>query len=660
MFDFIKQQIAAQQKSNEDTRTQIAENNENDLIIECAQLFQELDAMSIGGQEINEYRDIDTLSVALEDDVELESFEVSMADGRILDLPADILVHSESYEPMKSVEDFREFALNEIHQGTMSNDEYNNLIEEFVTENYNEYLSTIFQEGVFSAQKLDVKDPSIEWTKMVDFGPSNPSEPNSSPYTVRMNIGYEKLAFNKILLKQKDSIQMIVDNNAGTFKTFGARYIDLLKKHGYDVPEGTNVWDIVKPDMIMVPIEPVDSFAVIIRAENKLAKVGDDKFIYISLKLAISAAKKDSGNITDIIDLDKTPHFASKMIDNVGLLKESMNPAPELGRTIQEGIDFGNEDPSSETPPAIDGGGDSNDGGGDAVSNDNGNDATGDNADGENENPDATKAPANDVSKEIAQNVANEKNAEEDGDAVDAGTTGDGLDTATTDLPEEDIETPDETNSEVGDGEDGAAEGDVDSQLADLDAMGNDSEGGEDIANMDFDNMTPNQLTQAAGDKIKNMTMSQIRDFLQSDDGTVTEAFILTKKNINAELDAGVRKCLGDLNDSTQSASSIMKGFKKDGKKLNKALSKASKMTEVYDETERNSLIKFNKCLADLMIAFREGMSPSEVQVVKRLIKAFVAQAKGVGKIIEKHKNDTFQEEATPELDEFGLPVREI
>ena len=131
MFDFIKQQIAAQQKSNEDTRTQIAENNENDLIVECAQLFQELDAMSVGGQEINEYRDIDTLSVALEDDVELESFEVSMADGRILDLPADILVHSESYEPMKSVEDFREFALNEIHKGAMSNDEYNNYLKEY-------------------------------------------------------------------------------------------------------------------------------------------------------------------------------------------------------------------------------------------------------------------------------------------------------------------------------------------------------------------------------------------------------------------------------------------------------------------------------------------------------------------------------------------------
>lgn len=662
MFGYIKQQIAEQQKSNEDTRTQLAENKENDLIIECAQLFQELDNISVNGQEINQYRDIDAINISLEDDPEIDSFEVSMTDGRILDIPADILVHSESYEPMKSREDFVKIAQDNINQGFMSDDEYNTLIEEFVENSYDEYMTTIFQEGVFSAKKIDAMDPSIIWSSMVDFGPSDPSDLKSSPYVVRVAIAYEKLAFNKILLKQKDSISMIVENNKDVFKSFGTRYMGLLEKHGYKIPEGTNVWDIVTPKFIMAPVEPIDSFAVVVCAENKLAKVGDDKFIYISITMPISEAKKDSSNITDIIDLSKTPRFASKLIDKAGLLKESMNPTTNipLTRSFQEGIDFGGDnggDPADNAePPAIDGGGDDN---GDATS---GDDSSNDNNDN---SGDAVTTDTNDVSKEIAQNVADanedKKNNEDVDGADDSAVAGDGLDTATTDLPEDDIEGTDTTTDDTTASMD---DGDVDSKLADLDAMGNDAGESEEldsnIGDMNIEDMSPNQLTQAAAEKIKNMTMSQIQQFLQSDDGTVTtEAFVLTKKNINAELDAALRNCLGDLNDSSKSAESIMHDFKKDGKKLNRALSKASKMNEVYNEKEREVLIKLNKCLSDLMVSFRSNMSPGEVQVIKRLIKAFVSQAKGVGKIIDKHKNDTFQE-SVDMTDSFGLPIREI
>lgn len=663
MFGFIKQQLAEQQKSNENTRDQISENKENDLIIECASLFQELDGISVGGQEINQFRDIDTLSIPLDEDPEIESFEISISDGRILDLPADILVHSESYEPMKSKEDFVDIARENINQGYMDDSEYNKLIEEFVDNSYNEYLSTLFQEGVFSAEKVDIKDPAVQWTKMVDFGPSDPENGDSKPYVVRMNIGYEKLAFNKILLKQKDSILMIVDNNADIFKTFGKRYTELLSNRGYTIPEGMNIWDIVTPNLIMVPVEPIDSFAIVVRAENKLAKLGDDKFIFISIKLAISKAKQDSSSITDIIDLDKTPRFASKVIDNIGLVKESMKPLPEIGRTIQETIDFGSSegDNSGDATATVDGGGD-------ATDNNSGDATSGDPENNEESNPPATETESNDVSGKIAEEVAKaneEKQNEDDAtDAVDSaddgGTNGDGLDTATTDLGEDDIENPEgETTDEVPvDDTD-----DADSKLSELDAMGNENaETEENLANVDFSDMTPNQLTQAASEKIKNMTMSQIQNFLQSDDGSVTEAFVLTKKNINAELDASLRNCLGDLNDSSKSANEIMKDFKKDGKKLNKALSKASKMNEVYDENERTTLIKFNKCLADLIISFKDNMSTSEVAVVKRLIKAFASQAKSVGNIIEKHKKDTFQEAVVeePELDSLGLPIREI
>ena len=649
MFEHIKKQIAAMNAANDVTSNQIkeaAEYKENELIVECAHLFQELDEVSIDGQEINQFRDVDALNISLEDDPELDSFEISISDGRILDLPGDILVHSESYDPMKSLDDF-------------NND----------SNAYNEYLNDIFQEGVFSAEKIDIKDPSIQWTKMVDFGPSNPSDPSSSPYVVRMNIGYEKLGFNKILLKQKDSVQMILDNNSDVFKSFGTRYADLLNKHGYNVPEDMNIWDIVTPNLVMVPVEPIDSFSIVVRAENKLAKTGDDKFIYIAISLAISAAKQNSSNITDIINLDKKPQFSSRIIDNIGLLKESMKPVPKIGRTIQEGIDFGDADPDSSNPPAIDGGDSSSDNNsGDAVSD------GGDNTDTSNDDGDAVQTDANDVSKEIAQNVADanaEKNNEDKTSADDSAVTGDGLDTPSTDIPEDDTDIPDESDasSEIPDdtaGGDLTDTGDVDAQLSDLDSMGNTDAELDGATNFgDMENMAPAEIKQAVQAKADTMPLSALKQFLQSDDGvlsgedgTVTEAFVLTKKNINKELDAGLRKVLGDLNNDKLSAASIIHEFKKDGKKLNRVLTKASKMTDVYDEPEINVLVKLNKCLSDVIVSTREGMTPQEVRVFKRLVQAFTSQSKRVQTIIEKHKKDTFQQEST--VDKFGLPIRNI
>ena len=81
------------------------DDSENLGIMECARFIQELDDLSIKGTPLNDRRSVDVLDIRF-DDVELESVEISANDGRILDIPADILVHSESYEGMKSFEDF--------------------------------------------------------------------------------------------------------------------------------------------------------------------------------------------------------------------------------------------------------------------------------------------------------------------------------------------------------------------------------------------------------------------------------------------------------------------------------------------------------------------------------------------------------------------------
>ena len=125
--------------------------------------------------------------------------------------------------------------------------------------------------------------------------------------------------------------------------------------------------------------------------------------------------------------------------------------------------------------------------------------------------------------------------------------------------------------------------------------------------------------------------------------------------------DASLRKSLGDLNDSTMNINELVGAFKRDGKKLNRALSKAAKMTDIYDESERNSFIKLNKCLADLLVIIKANADKKELQTIKRLIKAFVQQAAGVGKIIEKHKNDKIDDNAkkapTPAKKSIGRSI---
>jgi hypothetical protein len=79
------------------------------------------------------------------------------------------------------------------------------------------------------------------------------------------------------------------------------------------------------------------------------------------------------------------------------------------------------------------------------------------------------------------------------------------------------------------------------------------------------------------------------------------------------------------------------------------------------NESERNAFIKLNKCLADLLVIIKANADKKELQTIKRLIKAFVQQAAGVGKIIEKHKNDKIDDNAkkapTPAKKSIGRSI---
>ena len=126
-------------------------------------------------------------------------------------------------------------------------------------------------------------------------------------------------------------------------------------------------------------------------------------------------------------------------------------------------------------------------------------------------------------------------------------------------------------------------------------------------------------------------------DSSSSNDDIEQEAFILTAKNINSELDVNIRNCLGILNEADISSTDIFKKFKKASKKLNRVSAKASNMSKVYTDDERKTIGDMNKALVNLTLEL--GSASKDVASIKEKMKAFVNAAAAVGKIVETKKN---------------------
>jgi hypothetical protein len=681
MLDYIMKKINEKKQTSD--QTELAnEHFENEAILECCHLFSEMDELTEHGSELNQIRNIDAVNIALDNDVEIDSIELCVADGRLLDTPMAAIIHSESYAGMYSYDDFYTEACTHPKKFIESDYEYENRIISEADNAYNKYCQYIFQEGLFSSDKISLDDPTIQWNKMVNFGPSNPSDPSSAPYNIKLGVAYECPAPNKILIKQRDTLS-VFDNiqEAGVFLTFAESYTKWLEEKGFKIPAGKNVWDVIVPKRILIPVKPVDKFIFFFEAENLMSNARNTDYCYLGYSLPIKqtrhyiggselpSAQGASFNKPEQISLDTASVGGSRFVDMKSVIRESYETVEPLERVVQEAISFDDEGDSSSnnadsSTPSLNMDSTSADGG------DTPPPAEGDT----NNNASAEQVKQNDVSADIANKVSDEldkKNEEQNAtpentiDGTESNESIDSLNLANTDLPDESIETPgDETNVDA----DMDNEGSIDDKLNALDdSMSDDMDTNAD-GTLNVQDMSPNDLIKSAEEKIKNMSIAQIQAFLsggdesgiedgieQPADSAVQEAFILTKKNINAELDATLRKCLGDLNNSKLDVTQIVSEFKKDGKKLNRALSKAAKMTDMYNDTERNTFIKLNKCLADLIVIFKPEPDKNTLQTIKRLIKAFTSQATAVGKIVDKHKNDT----PKPDKDKKGEAKQE-
>ena len=420
-----------------------------------------------------------------------------------------------------------------------------------------------------------------------------------------------------------------------------------------------------------VPIDPIDKHSVIVGLRN-MNDMNDTKYVRCSLPVMESYVN---------------PIFEEVSADTI----EKMNKVSATKtQVVQEAIDFGGGNDAAAAPAATPDVAlpDMPTEGAAPAPEANTQGATDASADATAPAEDKTVIPVetNNVSDQIAQKVATDtevpseaQNGDETAaNIADAGNTADelpeapaegatdpALDAGATDMGLNDPSTGDSLDSGLGtdvsagiaDGDpalDASGSTDVDSQLNELDQLGatddTGSLGGDSTAGItdpsDVGSMSMDDLLQAASDKLKSMPINALQKFISGDAEALQESFVqefVTNKNVNDQVDTNLRKCLGILNDEELSFKGIENQFKKSGKQLNSVLSKASKNSKIYDDSERKELTDLNSALTDLMVHFKPTKK-DDVEATKKKIVAFTSQATKVDKIISKHKNSASDE----------------
>ena len=668
MLEYVKKQLAASGIFNESV---VEDPTDDDTFLEAAYVLDELsDLSSEGTEDPSEMRRMSAVSIPVEDDFELDTVEFNMADGRITDIPMDAALQESYYKSLKTRDDFYAEGYYSVTRLPRESDEmFEMRVDAKVDSLYNEYMETIVQEGLFGFGEIKITSPEVIWRIHINFGKL---KTDGGEYNASLPVLYEA-PNKKILKKQLDCVKY------WDYCRLTNAYDDMIefaKSHDIKVPKDGNIWDVFKPDRVCVPREPKDQYRIFLVFKN----LSSGKEEWFSVSTPIRSANKSNpegksmeltDNKTVELEMKKAEKSNAKFIDQkeTASFVESAMPS-RWDNVYQEAINFGGAgdppelagaapaqaaqaappDPTSNaTPPAPDA--NAAPPAPDQNININVDDTANEQPDAD-MNPDSnqpTDPPApenpnvNDVSDRIVDGVNNQLDAENTDANMD-------LSADVNEEPNFDLSPegsgPDVDMSDVGgDPTTDDASPDLDESNPDADTSElEDPDAAE--ADVDVENMTINQLIEQAQEKAKEMTIDQLKAFLSNNDtpGSVTDAegitesFIYTKSNINSSLDVLLRKALGILNDQNLELSKLIKEFKKNGKKLNKALNKATRMPGVYDEQEKKQMQLLNRCLVDLMSMVREDSSQSNTQTARRLVKAFTSQARAVGEIIDRHK----------------------
>ena len=685
MLDFIKKQlnVEAVQESDDITNDSLLD-TDNSLITEFAHLFQELSDVSEEGnlESTSERGRVGDVSISLEDDVDIEPdiVEMNLMNGcSLTDIPKDAgsdkNIETESASiGMKTFDDFfEEMYANSFRFERESEENHISRIRRKANEAYQEYVDTCYQEGLFGFGDMDINDPKVPAAIAFDFGTAC----GIGQMMVQVPFKYittEKRGKRMITKDQYECAAMLV----GRPDLMNAIIADAVSQFNQGYTErlgGKAVNEVLMFQFIGIPKqESSDEYKIYIAADTGIPGMGNFDMAYTITKPGrgrsnltafpggVPSTANDGYAFTLVNPTEKdftnrfnTTDFLTKN-ECVQLEYVAARPRRFDESFYQEAIDF-EEDSSSSS------------------------EETSSEEDTSSSNEEEKKdVDTNDVSDQIVDKLAeNDDNSsnEDEGESSDDSTSDD---EGATIGDDDDTSSEDDSTS---DEDDSSADDDLENLDSSLEDS-NESEGSADdegMTNDDIDNMTVEELLQQGQDKLKGMTLKELKKFVSgmgtsssdeddsmlsvedessddtldaglpsndnpddddtdsssSNDDIEQEAFILTAKNINSELDVNIRNCLGILNEADISSADIFKKFKKASKKLNRVSAKASNMSKVYTDDERKTIGDMNKALVNLTLEL--GSASKDVASIKEKMKAFVNAAATVGKIVEAKKN---------------------
>lgn len=564
MLEYLKKVIGEQLEEQEPVIEQEEAEVEVDdsTILEYASIFQELDDLSMTGTG-NEDSVRPPIDIPLDDDIELETIEMNITDGRVTDIPSDATAAEQEEIMREQAEDefnkidqkyaglktYQEF-YDEIYDNTErftreSESRFKERVKSQTDKVWKEYTDMLFQEGLFGFGMISVNDISVPDKIHMNFGKT--SEKNDKDFVVVLPILWEVDKQGRITKKQLDTVHVWSKFGKMGLQRMSDQIFERVCEK-YKVEEGKEKWDVMTPVKIAVLVKPEDMYEIHIAFETEFSRDLSWWAISIPVKAVAVKSNKDinipdnaMGRINpsknervekcirkrdfkleygDMFNADGTPkrhsRFWQEAIDFGGGKDSGNTDAKATDDSNAPSVDADSDAPSADaaTPP------DPNDIGDVDAAADGGADG---NADTE-VAPDAKDASVNDVSDQIADNVA--KSTEDAGDTE--GKTDDlgiDLDSSNTDA---DV---DSNPEDVGDM-------DVDEEINSLGDTENNTENGEgdidmrNMSNEELDNMSIDQLIDQGSEKLKAMPIAQLKSFITSPDATLPTSEGLTDDGI--------------------------------------------------------------------------------------------------------------------------------
>ena len=243
MLDYIKQQLAQQQQEHAVTVSEASEEQMDNAILEFAHLFDDMSDLTMEGA--NELRERPILDIPLEDDIELDSIELSLTSNRVMDIPADIAAMEGAYSEQKSYDDFYQEAYKTVTKLPRENEaHFVERVKDVAETKYNAYMEYVIKEGLYGNDMMKMTDNRIQKNAMLNFGPYK-----TNSYMTKVPVVYETDDKHRVNIQQVRALPIAESYNV--FESIG----DVLKNKLFNEQhiECDEVWDIATPNRVIIP-----------------------------------------------------------------------------------------------------------------------------------------------------------------------------------------------------------------------------------------------------------------------------------------------------------------------------------------------------------------------------------------------------------------------